>query len=344
MLLSEIINKLGGKLVGADIEVNSIKSLDLAAPGEITFLAEKKFLAKIKSCQASAIIIKEEFLSAITLPAIVVADPFLYYAQLSQIFNPILQLERGISSSAKIDKTCKIGNNCAISANVVIGKNVIIGDNTQIYPNVVINDNVVIGNNVTLYANISIYSKVEIGNNTVLHAGVVIGADGFGYAPDKKGVRHKIPQVGGVKIGNNVEVGANSAIDGGTFTPTIIEDGVVIDNLVQIAHNVTIGAHTAIAANTGIAGSTKIGKFCVIAGHAGIGDHVNICDYSVVGGLTGVGRDITKPGLYTSVYPFSEFKEHAKNAVRLKSLNDMFLRIQELENKYNNYFGDKNGQ
>ncbi|MCX8514261.1 MAG: UDP-3-O-(3-hydroxymyristoyl)glucosamine N-acyltransferase [Pseudomonadota bacterium] len=344
MLLTEIIAKLGGKLVGADINVNSIKSLDLAAPGEITFISESKFLPKIKSSQASAVIIKEEFISDITIPAIVVADPFLYYAQVSQIFNPILQLERKISSSAKIDISCKIGNNCAISDNVVIGKNVVIGDNTQIYPNVVINDNVIIGNNVTLFANISIYSKVMIGNNTVVHAGVVIGADGFGYAPDKKGVRHKIPQVGGVKIGNNVEIGANTTIDGGTFSPTIIEDGVVIDNLVQIAHNVTIGSHTAIAANTGIAGSTKIGKFCIIAGHAGIGDHVNICDYAVVGGLTGVGRDITKPGLYTSSYPFNEFKEHAKIAIRLKSLNDMFLRIKALEDKYNKYFGDNNGQ
>lgn len=338
--LSEIISKFGGTLRGVDIEVSSIKPTDKAIPGDITFFSDKKFAKDLPNCKASAIIIGKDDVDKTELPSIVCDDPFLYYSFVSTLFNPIPQLPRVIEPSSKIHKTAYVGENCAVSENVVIGAKSVLGANSQIYPNCVIGINVEIGENVTIYPNVTIYSNVKIGNNSIIHSGVVIGSDGFGYAPDAKKVRHKIPQIGGVVIGNNVEIGANSTIDCGTFEPTVIEDGVVIDNLVQIAHNVRIGAHAVIAAQVGIAGSCNIGKYCILAGSAGIADHINICDHAVIGAYTGIGKNITTPDLYMAAYPFSTYKEYAKNAIHIRHLNEMHQRVKALENQIKQLIGE----
>ena len=340
--LSELIEKFGGVLHGKDVTVSAIMPTDIALTGEITFFSDKKYAKELAICKASAIIICASDLDKVDIPAIICDDPYLYFAKVSRLFNPLPQLPRGISSNSIIDVSATIGNNCAISHNVVIGAKSVIGNNVQIYPGSVIGDNVIIGDNVTIYANVSIYSKVKIGNNCAFHSGVVIGSDGFGYAPDAKKERHKIPQVGGVVICNNVEIGANTTVDGGTFSPTIIEEGVVIDNLVQIGHNVKIGAHATIAAKVGIGGSSVIGKYCILAGGALISDHINICDHAVIGGFTGIGKNITTPDLYMAAYPFSTYKDYAKNAIHVRHLNEMNQRVKALEKQFEELRGDAN--
>lgn len=329
--LSELIVKFGGILSGEDVEISSIMSIKEANWGDITFFCDKKFSTDLNNCRASAVILREEDRGFTQLPAIITDNPLLYYCYVSRLFNPPQKLPAGIKPSAVIDNTATIGKDCAISDNVVIGAKARLGDGCQIYPNVVIGDGVIFGDNVTIYPNVTIYARVTIGDECILHSGVVIGADGFGYAPDKNKQRHKIPQIGGVKIGNRVEVGANSTIDGGSFNPTIIEDGVVIDNLVQIAHNCKIGAHSVIAAHVGIAGSTIVGKYCILAGHAGIADNINICDHTIIGAFTGIGKNITKPDLYMAAYPFSTYRDYAKNAIHIRHLNEMHQRIKNLE-------------
>lgn len=341
--LSELVLKFGGQLIGEDIIIKDIKPLDIADASSISFLTSNKYKKDLEATKAAAVICTNDSVELTTLPKIVCDDPLLYYCFVSQFFNPKKQLIKIIKPSAVIAKTAVIGKNVAIYDNVIIGDNCIIGDNSEIYPNTVINDNVIIGDNCTIYSNVNIYSNVKIGNDCTVHSGVVLGSDGFGYAPDKKGQRHKIPQIGGVVIGNKVEIGANTTIDSGTFVPTRIDDGVVIDNLVQIAHNVTIGAHSTIAACVGIAGSCNIGKHCIMAGGSALADHVDICDYTVVGGFTALGKSITKPDLYMGTYPATPYKDYAKGAVQLRNISDMAQKLKDLEKQLAKIKGDIDG-
>ncbi|MCC2625887.1 MAG: lpxD [Burkholderiales bacterium] len=331
--LSEIIAKLGGQLEGPDVIVSAIAPTDKAKAGELTFLTDKKYVKTIPTCQASAIIISNKDVGSlsINISKIITDNPYLYYSRVVDLFHPKPRLAEGIKDTVKIGKNTLIGKHAAIYDNVVIGENSQIGDNCQIYPGVVIGDNVAIADNVTIYPNVVIYSNVKIGNNCSFHAGCSIGADGFGYAPDSSRHWHKIPQVGGVQIGNNVEIGANTTIDSGALGATIIEDGVKIDNLVQVAHNVKIGAHTAIAAQAGIAGGTTIGRHCQIAGAAGITGHVTIADHTVIGGASNVSKDITVADIYSSGIPAFPYKEWAKIMVYMRNWSDTQDRIKKIE-------------
>ncbi len=341
--LSDLVTKFGGQLIGDDVVVTNIKPLNTATAGSISFLKSAKYKKDLVNTAASALICAKQFADLSSLPKIICDNPSLYYCYVSQLFNSQVQLPRVIKSTAVIANSTKLGRDIAICDNVVIGDNCIIGDNCQIYPNVVIGDNVVLGKNIIIYPNVTIYSNVQIGDDSIIHAGVVIGSDGFGYAKDNNLHYHKIPQVGGVRIGNKVEIGANSTIDSGALSPTIIGDGVIIDNLVQIAHNVTIGDHTAIAACVGIGGSCNIGKYCTLAGGAGIGDHVDLCDHTVIGGFSGVGKSIVKPDLYMSSYPARPYKEYAKIAIHLKDIADMVHRLKNLEKQFIEIRGEING-
>jgi UDP-3-O-[3-hydroxymyristoyl] glucosamine N-acyltransferase len=331
--LSELVAKFGGELIGEDIEVSAIAPTDLAGSQHITFLSDNKYKKALASCIAGAIIIREEDAENVSIPKIITANPYYYFSLVSNLFNPRRKLAVGINHSASISQQAKIGANPAIAQNVVIGDNTLIGDNCQIFANVVIGDNVIIGDNIIIYPSVTIYDKVTIGNDCVFHSGCVIGSDGFGNAQDEKRHYHRIPQIGGVVIENRVEIGANTTIDCGTFEPTIIKEGARIDNLVQIAHNVQIGAHTGIAATVGIAGNSKIGNHCMIAGGAGIADHVSICDYTVVGGSSNVGKDITKPGLYSCGMTAMEYKDWAKTYVHLRNIDKMNTKLRELQAK-----------
>ncbi len=331
--LSELVARFGGTLVGEDIAISGIAPTDKAEENQITFLSDSKYKKNLPTCKAGAIIITDEDSADISLPKIITKNPYYYFSLVSNLFNPRKKMAVGIASSAIIDPTATIGDNASIAAFVSIGKNTKIGKNCQIFQNVVIGEDVIIGDDVTIYPNVTIYDKVTIGHECVFHAGAVLGSDGFGNAKDEKQHYHRIPQIGGVVIGNRVEIGANATVDSGTFSPTIIEDGARIDNLVQIAHNVTIGAHTGIASMVGIAGNSKIGKHCMIAGGAGIADHVQICDYTVIGGASNVGKDITKPGLYSCGMSVMEYKEWAKTYVHLRNIDKMNTKIRELQAK-----------
>ena len=331
--LSELVAKFGGQLVGEDISVEAISPTDFAAINHITFLSDKKYKKSLTECKAGAIIIREEDAADLDLPKIITDNPYYYFSLVSNLFNPRRKLNSQIAASAIIDSTTIIAENPAISHHVVIGANCSIGHNCQIFANVVIGDNVIIGDNVTIYPNVTIYDTVTIGDECVLHSGAVIGSDGFGNAQDAKKHYHRIPQIGGVVIGNRVEIGANTTVDCGTFEPTIIKDGARIDNLVQIAHNVSIGAHTGIASQVGIAGNTKIGNHVMLGGNAGIADHVEICDYTVIGASSNVGKNITKPGLYSCGMTAMEYKDWAKVFVNLRNIDKMNNKIREMQAK-----------
>ncbi len=330
--LSDLVKRFGGELVGEDILISDIAPIEMVKSNEITFLVDAKYKKQLENTNASAIIVSVENSENIDIPKIITDNPYWYFSQISQLFHVRKKLPVGISKTAVISDSSTIADSPHISHYVVIGENVTIKNNCQIYSHVIIGDNVTIGENVIIYPNVTIYDNVKIGDNCILHSGVVIGSDGFGNARDNKKEWSDIPQIGGVVIGNNVNIGANTTIDCGTFTPTIIEDGVVIDNLVQIAHNVKIGAHTGIAACVGIAGSTTIGKYCQLGGGCAITGHITIADNTVIGGHTGVTKSITKPDLYFSVYPFSTLKEWAKNAVHVRNLDSIYKRLKTLEN------------
>lgn len=333
--LSEIVQKLGGELIGEDIIISGISAIqDLKAKSsDITFVASSKYLKAIENCQCGAIVISPENAGFVNKSKIITTNPYLYYSKLTQLFYPLKRLKIGIKNTVVVGKSTEILEGAAISDYVVIGENCKIGKNVQIHSNVNIGDNVVIGDNVIIYSNCSIYYDVRIGNNCTLHSGSVIGSDGFGFAQDEKKHWSKIIQSGGVSIGNNVEIGANTAIDRGAIDDTIIEDGVIIDNLVQIAHNVKIGAYTAIAGCVGIAGGTKIGKYCQIGGASGIIGHIEITDYTVIGACTSIMKTIKTPNFYQGAYPSSTHKEWLKNAIYVRKLGQMHDKIKELERK-----------
>ena len=340
--LSEIVAKFGGELVGEDLTISSIAPTNLAQSGQITFLSDNKFKKNLINCQADAIIIKAEDADGINIPKIITHNPYFYFSQVSSFLNPRRKLKIGIAPSAYIDESSCIGQNVAIAHHVAIGENVKIGDNCQIFPNVVIGDNVIIGDNTTIYPTAVIYDNIQIGNGCVIHSGAAIGSDGFGNAKDDKMTYHRIPQIGGVIIGNNVEIGSNTTIDCGTFEATIIADGVSIDNLVQIAHNVKIGAHTGIASQVGIAGNSKIGRYCMLAGNVGIADHVEICDHTVISASSNVAKNITKPALYACGMTVMEYKDWAKTFVHLRNIDKLNQKVKELYNKLEQLGGNKN--
>jgi UDP-3-O-[3-hydroxymyristoyl] glucosamine N-acyltransferase len=331
--LSEIIAKFGGVLDGADVIVSAIASTNTAKAGDLTFLTDKKYFKNLPMCKASAIIVSDKDAKVIVHDAskIISDNPYLYYSKVVSLFNPLQSLPVGIKDTVKIGKNTTIGNKAAIGDYVVVGDDCQIGNNCQIYPGVIIGNNVIIGDDAIVYSNAVIYSRVKIGNNCSFHSGCIIGSDGFGYAPDQAKKWHKIPQVGGVIIGNDVEIGANTTIDSGALEATMIEDGVKIDNLVQIAHNVRLGAHTAIAAAVGIAGGTSIGRHCQIGGGAGITGHVTIADYTVIGGASVVSKDVTVADLYSSAIPAFQYKEWAKIMVYMRNWSQTQEKIKNME-------------
>lgn len=334
--LSTIIERLGGTLDGADVDVRSIAPTDVALNSELTFLTDKKYFKNLSSCMAGAIIInlnhKDEVRAKLPNTPLILSDnPYLYYSNVVRLFYPQKNLALGIRDTARIGINAQIGDNPAISHHVTIGDNVKIGKNCQIYPSVTIGDGVIIGDNVVIYPSATIFANVKIGDRCIFHSGCVVGSDGFGYAPDDKKVWHKIPQVGGVILGNDVEIGTNTTVDSGAILPTIIEDGVKIDNLVQIAHNVKIGTHTAIAANAGIAGGTEIGSYCQIGGGTNIIGHISIASYTVIGAASGVSKSLPKADLYSSAFPCASYKEWAKNVAYFRNLSVMNQRIKNLE-------------
>ena len=300
--LGEIASRLGGRVAGdSRTLIHQVGSLERAAAGQISFLSNSKHAASLSATRAAAVIIAPENEKLTALPRIVCDAPYAYFAKVSQLFNPTVSQAPGVHPSAVIAKSANLGKNVSIGAGCVIGDGVTIGDDSCLYPRVVI------------------YPKCSVGKRVILHAGVVIGADGFGIAPED-GRWVKIPQIGGVRIGDDVEIGANTTVDRGALDDTVIEEGAKLDNQIQVGHNVRIGAHTAIAACTGIAGSADIGRHCTIGGAAMIHGHIKIADHVHVSAGTLISRSLPKPGTYTGIYPFDEHEAWKRSAAQLRRL------------------------
>jgi len=331
--LAELATAVGARLVGdGDVEIDRVSTLKDAGHGAISFLSNNRYRQYLADTKASAVIVGPQNLADCPTAALVSDDPYLVYARVARHLNPPPPVEAGIHATAWVDPGAVIGEGVSIGPHVSVGAETRIGDGVVIGAGCVIGARVVVGAGSRFAANVTVNDEVLIGERVLLHPGVVLGADGFGLAVDA-GVWEKVPQLGRVQIGNDVEIGANTTVDRGALEDTVVGDGVKIDNLVQVAHNVQIGAHTVIAACTGIAGSTSIGKHCSIAGGVGINGHLRIADHVTVTGMSMVVRDIDEPGKYSSGIVATTNRQWRKNLARFNQLDQLAQRIRELEAK-----------
>ena len=329
--LQEIADYLGAELRGDPAcRIKGLNTLEHAGTSELTFLASKAYEYYLSTTQASAVIVEARLADKLTCNALVMANPYVGYARITAWFDNSLETVIGVHPTAVVADSAVLAEGVAIGPHVTIGERVRIGADVSIGPGVSIGNDSTIGSACRLNSNVSIYYGVSIGRNVVIHANTVIGADGFGFANDG-GKWVKIHQLGGVEIGDNVEIGACTTIDRGALGNTVIEDGVILDNHVQIAHNVRIGENTAMAAYVGISGSTTIGKNCVFAGQAGAVGHITVSDGVVALARCTISKSISKAGSYSSGLLMSESTAWRKNAVRFGQLDDMARRLRKLE-------------
>lgn len=330
--LKGIAEALGGEVFGdEDVHLHQVAPLERARPDEIGFVAHSKYKGLLETTQAGAVILPPSLAQATQLPRIVVRDPYLYFAQVVQLLNPGHQYPEGIHPSAVV--LSPVPASVHVGAHAFVGEGCSIGEHAVIGPGCVIEPGCEIGAHSLLRARVSVYRDSKIGERCILHAGCVIGSDGFGFARRPDGSWEKIPQIGKVCIGDDVELGANVTIDRGALDDTVIEDGVKLDNLVHIAHNCRIGAHSALAAQVGVAGSTTIGKRFMAGGQAGVDGHIQIGDDVVVSGQSCLTKNVAEKGMYTSTIPSLPHMQWMRNAVHIKHLDEMSARIRELEKK-----------
>ncbi len=329
--LVEIAKLLGGSVIGEEsTRIARVSSLSNAQPGDICFIQDTKYQKAIAACQASAYVLSAKNAALTHLPRIIVDHPYAYFAKVSALLNPPIKPPLGIAASAIVDVSARIPASCSIAALDVIGTNVVLGEHVVIGSGCVIENNVTIAENSRLEANVTIKHHCVIGQNCHLFSGAVIGSDGFGYA-EESGIWLKIPQVGRVVLHDNVDVGANTTIDRGALDDTIIEEGVKLDNLIQIGHNCVIGAHTVIAGCTGIAGSAKIGKHCKIGGAAMILGHLEITDHVTISPGSMITRSLLVADTYTALMPFQLHKNWLNTAAKIRHLESLSDKIKSLE-------------
>ena len=329
--LSELALRTGATVAGdGAVVVSRVATLESAGPGSITFLANPGYRVQLAGTRASAVIVAPEMAAQTALPKLVAREPYLVYAKVASILHPAAPVTPGIHPSAAIDPRARVAPSAAIGANAVVGPDAVIGERAQVGAGCVVGAGASIGDDVTLHANVTIYDRCTVGPRSVLHSGAVIGADGFGMA-EENGRWLKIPQIGRVVIGADVEIGANTTIDRGAIDDTVIEDDVKLDNQIQIGHNCRIGAHTAIAGCVGIAGSARIGRNCRIGGAAMIGGHLEIGDGIGVSGGSAIFGSIREPGVYTGIFPVISHSKWRRVASSLRRLPDLESRLRRLE-------------
>ena len=330
---------LGGEVRGdGNQKINMLGKIQDAKEGQIAFLANPKYEQYIYTTKASAVIVQKDFQpkKEIQSSLVLVDDPYSSFTVLLEEYHKLISFQKsGIEQPSFIGEKTTVGKNIYRGAFSYVGNDAKIGDNTKIYPHVFVGDNVTIGNNVILHPNVKLYAGTRIGNNCVIHAGTVIGSDGFGFAPQGDGTYKTIPQLGNVIIEDNVAIGANTVIDCATLfgDSTIIRQGVKLDNLIQIAHNVEIGKNTVIAAQAGISGSSKVGENCMIAGQVGIAGHLVIANNTSLGAQAGISKSITEEGARMLGYPAFDIKEYFRAYAIFKKLPDLNYRLRELEKK-----------
>ncbi|QFI55282.1 UDP-3-O-(3-hydroxymyristoyl)glucosamine N-acyltransferase [Aeromonas simiae] len=331
--LEQLAQRLGAQVHGdGNLEIRKVATLEKAGEGEISFLSNKKYRHYLEQTQAAAVLITEADLPFCPTNALVLKDPYVGFARVAQLLDTTPQPAQDIHPSAVIAADVKLGERVAIGANAVIESGVVLGDDVRIGPGCFVGKHSKLGDRSRLWANVTLYHNVTMGTDCLVQSGTVIGADGFGYA-NERGEWIKIPQLGGVTIGNRVEIGACTTIDRGALEDTRIADNVIIDNQCQIAHNVEIGYGTAVAGSTVMAGSLKVGKYCIIGGASVFNGHMEICDQATVTGMAMVMRPITEPGIYSSGIPLQTNKEWRKTAARVLRIEEMHKRISKLEKK-----------
>lgn len=325
---------LNGTIEGdPSVTVNRLAKIEEATTGALSFLANPKYEGFLYTTAASAVIINKDQVLAepVSATLIRVDNAYSAFAILLEKYNSIKLNKTGIEQPSFIHPTAKVGDNAYIGAFAYIGPGVTLGNNCKIYPNVYIADNVTLGNNVTLFPGVVVYFDCVIGNNVIIHSGAIIGADGFGFAPNADGSYNKISQIGNVVIEDDVEIGSNTTIDRATMGSTIIRKGVKLDNLIQIAHNVEIGANTVIAAQTGISGSTKINENVILGGQVGVVGHITIAKGSQVQAQSGISRSIIEEGKKWMGTPATKYNDHMRSQVVVQRLPELEKRILELE-------------
>ena len=331
--LAELAGRFGGTVLGdAAVRIRQVAPLETAGPEELSFLTNRKYQKLLSTTRAAAVLLSEDSAGATQLPRIVCKNPYANYARIAALINPEHRPAAGIHAQAVVDAQASVAASASVGPGAVIEKGAKIGDDVVIGANSFVGQGVHIGARSLLHPNVTIYHGCVIGERVILHSGVVIGADGFGMAMDE-GRWLKIPQIGRVVIGDDVEVGASTTIDRGALDDTVIEEGVKLDNQIQIGHNCHIGAHTAIAGCTGIAGSTRIGKYCMLGGNSMISGHLTIVDRVVVSGGTLVAKSITAPGTYTAVFPMQPHAQWLKNAALVRHLHELMERVRGLEDE-----------
>jgi UDP-3-O-[3-hydroxymyristoyl] glucosamine N-acyltransferase len=335
-LLKELAERLNARLIGdPERVVRGLGSLERATEDQVSHFSNPAYRGHLAGSRAAAVILKAEDQGDWQGNALVVSDPYLAFARVSQLFVPEPALPEGTDPDARIAADAVIDERARIGPGAVIGARTRLGAGVQIHANAVVGPDCEIGAGTVLYPNAVVYQEVRIGERCVIHAGAVLGADGFGFAPDARGELHAIAQLGGLVIGNDVSVGAGTTIDRGAIDDTVIEDGVKIDNQVQIGHNCRVGAHSVICGCVGLVGSTRIGRHCVLAGGVGVGGSapISICDRVTVTGMTHVSGSISEPGIYSGGVIHSRSRSWKRNALRLKHLDALFRRVAELERR-----------
>ncbi|GKX46510.1 UDP-3-O-(3-hydroxymyristoyl)glucosamine N-acyltransferase [Pectobacterium carotovorum] len=334
--LDALAQQLDAQLHGdGDIVITGVASMHSAKTGQITFLSDSRYREQLAGTQASVVVLTEADLPYCQVAALVVKNPYLTYARMAQLLDTTPQPATDIAPSAVIASGATLGQNVSVGANAVIESGAQLGDGVVIGPGCFIGKDARIGAGTRLWANVTIYHRVELGEHCLIQSGTVIGSDGFGYANDR-GNWVKIPQLGTVRIGDRVEIGASTTIDRGALDDTVIGNGVIIDNQCQIAHNVVIGDNTAVAGGVIMAGSLKIGRYCMIGGASVINGHMEICDKVTVTGMGMVMRPITEPGVYSSGIPLQPNKVWRKTAALVMNIDEISKRLKAVERKVDN--------
>ncbi|MEQ7917784.1 UDP-3-O-(3-hydroxymyristoyl)glucosamine N-acyltransferase [Xanthomonas sp. WHRI 1810A] len=329
--LGQLAEFLGATLRGpADKDISGLATLQEAGPGQVSFLANPQYRKFLATTHASAVLLKPEDADGFAGDALLVANPYLAYARISHLFDPKPKASAGIHPTAVVADDASVDPTASVGAFAVIESGAQIAAGVTVGAHCFIGARCIIGEGGWLAPRVTLYHDVRIGQRVVIQSGAVLGGEGFGFA-NEKGVWNKIAQIGGVTIGDDVEIGVNTAIDRGAMDDTRIGNGVKLDNQIQIAHNVQVGDHTAMAACVGISGSSKIGKHCMLAGGVGLVGHIEICDGVFITGMTMVTRSITEPGSYSSGTAMQPAAEWRKSAARMRHLDEMARRLQQLE-------------
>lgn len=329
--VAALAKHLGGDIQGNPAQIiTGIAPLQKAVSGDISFLDNPKYRVLLPQTKASAVILTHEMATKCPATAIIVPNPYLAYAKVAGLFEHKVDRKPGIHPTVIIGEDCEIDETATIGPYVVLGNRVKIGAHTLIEQGSSLADDVTLGSNCHFYPRVTVYHGCQIGHSTIIHSGAVIGSDGFGFA-FHEGRFHKIPQIGTVEIGDDVEIGANTCIDRGALVPTVIGNGVKLDNQIQIGHNVEIGDHSVIAAGAAIGGSTQIGRYCRIGGLSGFVGHISLVDNVTIVGMSSVANSITESGVYASGIPAMPFSTWRRNATRLNRLDELNKRIAKLE-------------